>query len=144
MSFSLCYLHMAPAHNLATQKLSYFSSPEKLHLLRVALTAETCYFTLKDHITPSLWYLCDTPTLRNLVILSEKRHLRQLMKQKENYISQREKVSSRWPMVCLLLEQTISSFNAFQHVRKAYRSALGLKDSYKNLCYLALNQPVGF
>ena len=68
------------------------------------------------------------------------------MKQKDNYISQREgKKPSEQPIVCLLLEQTISSFNAFQHLFKADRNGLLLKKSYTELYDPpALNQPEGF
>lgn len=61
------------------------------------------------------------------------------MKQEGNYISQREKKKpSKLPMVCLLLPQTISSFNAFQHLFKSDRNGLLLKEDYKKLCYPTL------
>lgn len=66
------------------------------------------------------------------------------MKQKDNYIPQREKNPSKQQIVYLLLEQTISSYNAFQRRFKADRNGLWLKESYKKLYYLASNQREGF
>lgn len=53
-----------------------------------------------------------------------------LMRQKDNYFSQREKPSKQH-IVCLLLEQTISSYNAFQHLFRADRNRLIKGELYK-------------
>ena len=56
--------------------------------------------------------------------------LGRLMRQKDNYISQREKPSKQH-IVCLLLEQIISSYNALQHLFRADRNGLIKEELYK-------------
>ena len=68
--------------------------------------------------------------------------LGRLMRQKDNYISQREKPSKQHT-VCLLLEQTISSYNALQLLFRADRNGL-IKGELSKLYDLALNQTEGF
>lgn len=69
------------------------------------------------------------------------------MKQKDNYTLQRgkkKKKPSKQRIVYLLLEQTISSYNAFQHLLSKQRETDWLKEGYKKLYNLALSQTEGF
>lgn len=143
-SFTLCYLHVDPAHRVplhsscVTRQVTS-ALQETFHWRAADLTEKGLLLHPhpKTASPPLLWYLCDAASFRILWFLSEKRHLGQLRKQEHNYISQRETL----PMVCLSLQQTISSFNAFQHLFKSVRNGLLLRESYKKLRYLALTNP---